>query len=198
MHFAVVLNATPGFGFQGGPSFQTKIYALQNGREARNGEWSIARHRYRAPYSNITDDALDLIRSAWLTCRGRLHSFLFKDWMDFRAIDADFGVGDGSATRFVLRKVSTFGVGSYERLIREPVPGFTVRVNGITTPVAFDEAAREVVFAEPPASGAALSWTGEFLVRVRFDMDDLDFSVDNRSGDSYVHNGTIDLVEVFE
>jgi hypothetical protein len=55
-----------------------------------------------------------------------------------------------------------------------------------------------VTFAVAPAEGAALTWTGEFFVHVRFDMDYLPFSLDNKSGSKYVTNGSVDLYEVLD
>jgi len=55
-----------------------------------------------------------------------------------------------------------------------------------------------VVFASAPASGSILTWSGEFRVPVRFDIDSLPFSIDNRNGGGFVHNGSVDLIEVLD
>lgn len=53
-----------------------------------------------------------------------------------------------------------------------------------------------MVFASAPASGAILTWSGEFRVPVRFDTDYLPFSIDDIGNDGFATNGSVDLIEV--
>jgi len=55
-----------------------------------------------------------------------------------------------------------------------------------------------VTFASAPANGAALTWTGEFRVQVRFDMDYLHFSIDDIGNDGFANNGSVDIIEVLD
>lgn len=51
----IVANGiTPDFGFQGGPTFKTTIATMQNGREARNADWSQARHAFTANFGSMS------------------------------------------------------------------------------------------------------------------------------------------------
>src|SRR5690606_6994239 len=112
--------------------------------------------------------------------RGRNHTFLHKDWGDYRAEDEQFGIGDGTTTTFQLKKVSTLAGTSatYERIITKPKSGVTIYVDGIETGASVSTTDGTVQFASAPDNGAILTWTGEFYVHVRFDTDYLPFSLD--------------------
>lgn len=200
MFFPVQIDPVPGFGFQGGPEFNTNIKSLASGREKRNADWSICRHKYSAPFQNITNEAYLAIKKVHLMCRGRLHSFLHRDWADFSASDEQFAVGDGSTVVFQLSKISTaLGAVPYVRQITkidnsqgEPI----IKVNGVVTAATVNDSTGQVTFSSAPATGAVLTWSGLFFVQVRFDTDYLPFSLDNKSNGDFISNGSIDLLEV--
>lgn len=197
--YAIEIAQCPGFGFEGGPEFSTNVQQLASGAEKRNADWAICRHKYTAPYSNITDEAYLAIKQVFLIVRGRCHSFLHKDYGDYQAVDEPFGMGDGVTKVFQLQKVSTVAGTSatYVRTINKPVAGATYKVAGVATGAALDTNTGLVTFAAAPANGAALTWTGEFRVQVRFDIDYMPFSLDNAlQGGGYANNGSVDLIEV--
>lgn len=200
MFFPIRIPPTPGLGFTGGPEFQTDIKNAQNGREYRNADWVLCRHKYTCPFANISNAAYLTIKEVFLVVMGRNHSFLHKDWADFEAVNARFGTGDGATRVFQLKKISTVGAATYERIITKPVfEGFVVRVNGaLGVPAAVDTLTGLVTFVTAPAEGAVLTWSGTFDVQVRFDIDYLPWSLDDRNNDDYVANGSIDLFEVID
>lgn len=190
------LELTPGFGWQVQPEFNTLIKQVRSGRERRRPLWEYVKHRYALPFQNITNSAFLLeLKSLFLVCRGSAESFLVKDWSDFQADAAVFGAGDGVETQFDLYIVSTFGAASYARRIFYPIdPVFFV--DGL--PVTASVSAGVVTFDIPPADNSVLSWSGEFRVPVRFATDTFPMTIDNRSGQQYVMNGSVELVEVWE
>lgn len=196
--YAIEIAPVPGFGFVGGPEFSTNVQALANGQESRNADWAICRHKYSAPYSNVTDAAYAAIKTVFLLTRGRCHTFLFKDHGDFQADDEPFGTGDGTTTSFQLKKTSTLaGTGAtYERIITKPVAGVQVFAAGSLTGAAVDTTTGIVTFAAAPANGTVLTWSGEFRVHVRFDMDYLPFTINDKNRSTQFHGATLDLVEV--
>lgn len=199
MFYPIHITACPGFGFTGGPEFQTDIKNAQNGREYRNGDWAVTRHKYSVPFNNIDEEQYLNIKEVFLVVRGRLHTFLHKDWADHTATDAKFGVGNGSQTVFQLRKVSTVGAATYDRVITKPSGTIKVYVNGVqTTGFALDPLTGVVTMDSAPANTAVLTWSGEFDVQVRFDIDYLPFSLDNANAGGYFSNGTLDLLEVLD
>lgn len=186
------LQPCPGYGWQGGPSFNTRIVEMKNGRERRNADNAQARHSFQSPFNNISKEAYRQIKQMHLVCRGRLHCFKFRDELDFQAENEIFGQGDGTAVDFQLRKISTIDGISYIRNTYVITGGVAaVTVNGVPTAVTVDEDRGIVTFAAPPANAAILRGTWEFDIWVRFDQDYLPFSIDNVNA----VNGSVDLIE---
>src|SRR5699024_4416741 len=200
MFLPIQIKECPGFGFEGGPEFQTDIQSIASGHEKRNANWAVCRHRYTVPYANITDEAYLAIKTVFLLTRGKAHTFLHKDWADHRADNESIGTGDGVTTEFQLSKLSTVSGTSatYERIITKPADDVSVSVDGVPDSSAVVSATSGIVtFSSAPPSGKTITWTGDFYVHVRFDIDYLPFSLDSRfQTGSYAHGGTIDLIEV--
>lgn len=200
MFIPIRIAPTPGLTAMGGPEFQTDIKNAQNGREYRNADWAMCRHKYSYPFNNISNDAYLSIKEVFLIVMGRTHSFLHKDWADFEAVNSGFGEGDGTTRVFQLYKTSSLGGAQYRRRITKPVlDGLTVKINGATaSSFSVDVLTGLVTFETAPALHAELTWSGQFDVQVRFDIDYLPWSLDDRNDAGYVTNGSIDLFEVLD
>lgn len=196
---ATVLDITPAYGWQGGPSFNTRVIGLKNGAERRNALWADPRHHFTLPFQNIKDDAYLLhLKSVFLVTRGQTHSFLAKDWSDFRATGESLGNAPAGSAAVQLQKVATFGAATYTRAITKPKTGtVTVYQDGTEKAGTFDTATGLFTPSTAWTEGDALTADFEFYVPVRFASDLLPMSIDNRSGSNYVMNGSIELVEVF-
>lgn len=190
------LEPCPGYGWQGGPSFQTQVVQMVSGRENRNAQHDNVRHQFSAPFQNITQSAYRNIKQMHLVCKGMLRAFKFRDELDFEATGESFGVGNGSRTVFQLCKISTIAGVSYQRNVYAIEGAPVIRVNGTITAATVDKDRGTVTFAAAPANGAVLSWTGLFAVWVRFNQDYLPFSIDSGNGVDRFANGTVDLLEV--
>jgi len=188
-----------GYGWQGGPFFRTRVKALQNGHERRAAMASRVRHRYSAPLQNFLEDrARDYVKGWFLAMNGMGNSFKIQDPSDYRATLESLGAAPAGTTPVQLRKISTFGIASYERIIDKPKGGtVTVYQNGVAKAGTLDTLTGLFTPSTSWTGGAALTWTGEFYVAVRFDSDELMMSIDNKSGGSFVMNGSVDLIEVF-
>lgn len=182
------------YGFTGGPMFKTRVIALANQRERRNADWDIARHFYSAPYQNLDADGMREVRRMFYAARGRLHTFRLTDPNDHTATDEPFGTGDGVTTVFQLSKRSESDGIEYNRRVTLPVAAI-VEANGVVVAPTINASTGAVVFSSAPAEGALLTWSGEFDVQVRFDQDELPFSLDSRRGASFAGNGTVNLLE---
>jgi uncharacterized protein (TIGR02217 family) len=194
------LDICPSYGWQGGPSFNTRIVTTQSWRERRNANNMECRHNYSLPLQNIFNSGyLETLKQAYLACMGRTHSFKVKDYSDFKAENEVFGEGDGVSTVFQLSKTSTFGSVSYVRTIEKPEPGVIIKVGASIASPSIDLLTGKVTFSSAPASGVILRWTGEFRVPVRFASDTLNTTIDNKTPDGaeYFINGSVDLIEVF-
>lgn len=192
------LEICPAYGWQGGPEFNTLIKPLRSGHERRRALWEYAKHRFVLPFQNITDaNYLMHLKSVFMAARGSANAFWVKDRSDYRAEDTAFGLGDGVETEFDLLLNYQFGIASYARRILYPVdPVFFV--NGSHATATFDPVTKRVIFSSAPDDGDVLTWTGEFRILVRFAADTLPMTIDNRSGQHYAMNGSVELVEVWE
>lgn len=210
--YAITIEPVPGFGFEGGPEFDTLIRTQENSsRNRRTPRRYIGLHKYRCPMKNIPKPAALAIKRVFVAMLGASHTFLHLDYLDFEAEDEAFGTGDGVTTAFTLKKTYDPGGGAtYERdIIRPDVDGeiivadddpgipLVVKVSGTPTAVTFNSTTKKIEFAVAPALGATLTWTGRHYIQVRFNRDDLPFSIDNKSGDVFITNGTLELTEEF-
>lgn len=190
-----VFDVCPGYGFEGGPTFSTQIVDLQSGREKRNAMWAKAKHRYSAPFVNISKDAYKEIKKLHLVCRGKLNAFKMIDPLDDEAINEVIGVGNGVLKEFQLQKVSAIDGISYVRNIFAIVDSNDLDVyknTAIATGYILDKDRGTIVFDVAPASGVVIKWSGKFAVWVRFDQDELPFTLDNPNRT----NGEVTFVEV--
>lgn len=190
------LAPTATYGFSGGPTFRTRIRSLRNQRERRNAEWMLARHVYSLPFQNIDEAALKELRRMFYAARGKLHTFRLRDPNDYQATNEPFGNADGVRTAFQLSKRSVADGLIYDRVVTLPVNA-VITVNGAASAPTVNTTTGQVIFATAPASGV-LRWSGQFDVKVRFDQDELPFSLDTRSHGVARSNGSINLIEVFD
>ena len=196
------LDPCVAFGFAGGPEFSTRITTLKNGHERRNALWANPRHRYTAPFVNISDDDYRQIKRVFMACRGQVYGFLFQDPLDSEAVNESLSTAPAGSTPVQLSKISTADGNDYIRTITRPLTtGFTLYEDAGSGPVAKAGTLSETTGLFTPSTawttGAELSWTGGFRVPVRFASDWLPFSIDNRRNAGLAVNGSVEIVEVF-
>lgn len=173
-------------GATGGPEFSTVIQESVSGQEQRIKVWAKCRAKYDIGYSVLnSDDPVGNYRAVlalFYAHNGRFRPFRFKDWGDFQADDTSFGVGNGSATMFQLSKtydpsqilLGTPGSFTYTRDIYLTAAAPVIKNNGVIQTVTTHYTISPtglVTFVTPPTTGHALTWTGEFDIPVRFDVD---------------------------
>lgn len=197
MFYPIQIPTIPGFGWEATSEFNTLITSLRNGSEDRNGEWDVMRQSYSPPYNNIPAEQFMYIKRMHLGMRGSLHTFLHLDRLDHELDNEPFGEPDGVKTQFQLTKLYDPGGGaSYIRIIDKPAPGLVFRVNGVITAASYSQTTGLVTFSPAPADDAVLTASGTYFVHVRFMSDKLTFSIDNKSGNRFITNGSSDLIEV--
>ena len=175
------------FGATGGPERRNEIVALTSGREKRNARVSLSRRRYDAGTGIRSLKDLHDVVAFFEARRGSLHAFRFRDPFDMKScrpqatpspLDQTLGTGDGATLRFALVKVYGEGADAYHRPIARPRPeSLRVAVGGVEAGFTFDEARAEIVFADVPAVGVAITAGYEFDVPVRFDAERIEISI---------------------
>lgn len=172
-----------------GPTFRNVIQEAISGNEQRFAQWTKCRGVGDLSYGLLrSDDPLGsyvAILALWRAHFGSLYPFRFRDWSDYTATDELFANGDGSTTSFQLVKTydpSQILLGSpgtlfYVRSITLPTGTPTIKIDGVTKTPGVDyniiDNAGIVGFTSAPAGGTNLTWTGQFDVPVRFDIDQL-------------------------
>lgn len=185
------------------PTFSTNVVTSASGNEFRNVNWQQARLRFDAGPGIRGDREVETLLSFFRARRGAAVGFRFRDPYDFSsklmsgevtASDQRIGTGDGAAVRFVLSK--TYDGGEQRRITR-PVAG-TVRIaiDGNEQVTGWTlEALGEIIFAAPPAPGAAVTAGFLFDVPVRFAEDRLEV---NRATFRAGEAPSVPLIEIRE
>lgn len=190
MILAAQLDPCVAYGFTGGPEFLTRITSLRNGHERRNAEWSLARHRFSAPFQHINPTQYAALKRMFMACRGQLHGFLFSDPFDNEADGEALGSPTGT-TAVQLRKTFTVDGESYQHTITRP--DATVIVYDGASPKAGALDVETGIFTPDAAWTGAATWSGPFYHPVRFASDWFPMSYDNLRA----INGSVELLEVF-
>lgn len=172
------------FGATGGPEWSTSVVVTTGAREQRNAAWAYPRHRWDVSTGVKTQADFEAVRAHFMTVRGRLHGFRFKDWSDF-AVAHSAGVLLGpSGTTFQLAKRYASGAQSLDRPIRKPIASTVQIKDGTATLVPGADytldATTGVVTTVTTRNPATLTWAGEFDVPVRYDTDRLEARIVSR------------------
>ena len=188
------LETCEGFGWEGGPQFNTRVVTLANGFERRNGDWAEARRKFTIPFLNLSRERYLPILNMFYAAKGMLHCFLYRDPTDNEAIDELIGFGDGIRTDFQLSKLTVVDGFTYQRNVYAIPDDETIEVtvDSIPTSVLVDKDRGLILFDAAPASNAEIRWSGIFDVWVRFNQDYLPFTLDNPNA----MNGQVELIEM--
>ena len=158
------------------PSWSTKVLRASAGNERRTALWPYPIWNFALKHEVLRNDAvrgaalLDEVKGVWElfnTVQGQFGTFLFLDETACQVQAEQIGVGDGVTTSFQLVR--------HVRNWFEPVLApFAVDVLVGGAPVGFSLGAGGLVtLASPPASGAAVAWSGDYFFPCRFTQDDL-------------------------
>lgn len=161
------------------PAWKTDVIVFESGREQRNQRWSEVRNSYDVGYGVRTRDQLNALAAFFYEMRGRLHSFRFKDHLDYSATNETLTY-DGTGT-VQLTKTYGNGFNNYSKDIKKPVAGsVTLKVNGSNySSFTIDTTTGIITFtASPvPTISDVITWSGEFDIPCRFDQDQLSINL---------------------
>ena len=173
-------------GCSGGPERRTDVVTTASGREERNSRWANSRRKYNMGFGVKTIAQLHDVIQFFEGRRGKLHSFRFKDFTDFKSSAANevpqrtdqiLGTGTGVLAAFQLVKHYGGPSRDYVRNITAPVVGTVlVAVNGVASLAFTLNAVTGVITFNAgsiPATGAVVTAGFEFDVPVRFDTDEI-------------------------
>ena len=109
------------FGAQSDPQWSTNLVALGSGFESANQNWQDCRHAFDVSFAVRVLSDYQLIRAHFHQARGRARAFLFKDFLDYTATQAE-GVltATGTANQYQMHKRYGSGADFYDRRITRP------------------------------------------------------------------------------
>lgn len=196
------------FGASGGPSRRTDITQLASGGEHRNTPHAQSRRSYNAGAGIKTIDELHDLITFFEARFGQLHSFRFRDPLDFKSCrpgeqitpaDQIIGTGDGAKRSFKLMKSYSDDAGKYVRRITKPALGTVkVAINGaeiLPSEFQVNALTGEIIFNSVPPSESVITAGFEFDVPVRFDTSKLDVALEAFGAGQAVN---IPLIEVLD
>lgn len=200
-------------GAQRRAGWNTTVVQVMSGHESTNQNWSKARHSFDVSLAVRTASDYDAVVQHFHSVRGRAKKFPFRDALDYR-VEASRGVllddGDSPTTGYHLAKIYGTGADAYYRSITRPASGTVAiyRLRGATTTDITANATISYTTGWVTFTGGAvqggdvLSWSGQFFVPSRYDVDELPAVVVDRqpgsSGELLVQCDSIAIVEVRE
>lgn len=186
------------YGFVSTPRFSTSITAVASGAERRNRNWMHPLHTFSAPEAVECHEDLVALHNMWMVTAGPLHTFPFRDPLDFASRDLPapdkapvvgptdqvIGVGDGQRAEFQLVRSYSFGGETYQRKISKPVvstvvvalnaqpPEEILETQGGPYTWTVDRETGVITFDKPVYQDLLVTAGFLFDVEVRFETDD--------------------------
>ncbi|MGN6817795.1 MAG: DUF2460 domain-containing protein [Sphingomonas sp.] len=158
--------------------WSTQVATAASGRERRRKQWSYPRWRFKITHDVLRDTAsfaeLQRLWAFFNDKAGQYDTFSYFDPADSLIVDQPFGTGDGVTTAFQLMRTVSAGSMTFTEPVRSVAGLPAIKVGGVATNGFTLDATGQVTFAAAPAAGAALSWSGQFMFRVRFEQDELE------------------------
>lgn len=161
-------------GTTGGPMYSTRVVQSDSGAEFRNQMWANGRVTYTIGYTADPTD-MQTIVTFFRNRKGRQYGFRFRDWSDYKALQEPLVY---SST--ILRLIKTYtDAGSYSEVRRIVKPcndgSFVLYNNGGPESCTVDWTTGLVTDFSTGGSSDVFTWSGNFDVPVRFDVDKLPF-----------------------
>lgn len=176
-----VFPSLPGIGWDvvRSPIWSTIVQGTASGMETRASFYQTPLYRYDLKYEVLRAASayteLQQLVGFFNARQGRFDTFLFTDPADNTVAAESFGTGDGTTTQFQLKRA----FGGFTESVKDLNGAPQIFDNGVLKTVTTHytiSATGLVTFVTAPIAGHALTWTGSYYRRVRFDQDAADCS----------------------
>ncbi len=161
------------------PTFNTLVHRSASGREMRAALMLYPLWNFSLSYEVLRTGGglteLQTLAGFFLARKGQYDSFLYNDPTDNTVTAQQIGVGDGATKKFqLIRSWASFfepvmninGTPSIYigGILKTPITDYTIDTAGMIT------------FVAAPANAAAITWSGSYYYRVRFNADMAEFN----------------------
>lgn len=175
MFFREILDLGFDYGATGGPQWDDEIAVNLAKRELRFAIGEQPQRRYELGNRTVLKEQHDYLLNFHTAMRGRRHSFLYKDWGDYRARQELLELDGTTATQLI--KTYGAGINPFVREIHYIDPEITLELDSgsgfvqqtPTTDYTVDPDTGEITWVSAPDAGWTARWSGTFYVKVRFD-----------------------------
>lgn len=160
------------------PRFNTSIQSAVDMSEVRvsfsaTPIWDFTRS-YELLRDNVTNNELKQLGGFFLARYGSWDNWLFLDADDGTALLEPFGTGDGVTTAFQLKRAFGAFTESVSNVANAPSIYKAGVLQTVTTNYTISSTGL-VTFTAAPAAAAALTWSGTYYYRCRFNEDAQEF-----------------------
>ena len=175
----VQLDPKISYGCKGGPSYRTTVLQTKSGFDQTIPEWALPKRSWTI--SEVTKNAtiFRYLLNFFMARQGRARGFRFKDWSDYKTA-GDTLINTGT-TSLQLQITYQDPVNAIVRKIKKPVANTVIlQKNGVTLNLGTDytlDATTGLVTLTTAASGAVFTWAGQYDTPVRFDTDDMQYTI---------------------
>lgn len=171
------------YGTQSGLEYNTRIVTLRSGVERRARLWTRPLTRFTVIYNVLKPIHREDVVRAFRAAGGRFLAFRIRDPLDYTAEQEPLTTSTGVEQTVQLSKSYTFGPIVDVGPIYKPVAGTVVLyADGEEIPSTVDTTTGLVTFIT--AADTEITWSGQFDKPVRFDDDNMMWSLDAQAGTS--------------
>ncbi len=173
----VQLSPKVSYGCHGGPRYRTRVITTDSGGEQRLALWSQSHGRWTVSLTRKKVDVAAVL-AFFHARRGMLYGFRFKDWTDYVATTEPL-VNTGAATLQLQKTYADIAGGAVRKIVKPVVGTVSLQRGGADYPAAGNwtlDATSGIVTLTAAQPGAVFTWSGQFDVPVRFDIDDMDIT----------------------
>lgn len=162
------------------PQWNSRVQRSTGGMELRASYYSLPIWRWTLLFNVLRQDTgfteFATLANFFNARSGMFDTFLYDDPTDDLIAASSpmaFGTGDGATTVFQLTR--TLIAGGLAEPIYNLNGAIAVYKNGVLFAPGYSVTAGAVTFSSAPAGGVALTWSGAYYWRCRFDQDSADF-----------------------
>jgi uncharacterized protein (TIGR02217 family) len=154
------------------PKFNTKVKETVSGKECRASFTAYPKYEIDLVFDYLSLDDYKTLGGFFKLRKGKFDSFLFLDPDESTVTAQSIGTGNGVTKQFQLVRTS----GGFTEPC-ENVGTVSVYQNGVLQGNVYTITATGIVdFGTAPANGVAVTWTGTYYWRVRFNQDTAEFA----------------------